>query len=270
MSLSRGGPVVVGVDGSECSQLAVDFAAREAAWHERELRIVHAFIWPLMRVPTGTAGLREQAEKWLSEAAGSAASTAPGVIVTTAVVTGAAGAVLLDAARTAGMLVVGSRGLGGFGRLLLGSVGSQAASYAPCPVVIVRDAPSPDGPVFVGVDGSAPSEAAVGFAFAEAEVRKAPLVAVHGFGGEVSDYERHLLAESLGGFAGRYPEVSLDIRFVDGEPAKALLAASEEASLLVVGSRGRGGFKGLLLGSVSQAAVQHAACPVAVLRPEEG
>lgn len=270
MSLSRRGPVIVGVDGSECSLIAVDFAAREAAWHERELRLVHAFIWPMMRVPAGTAGLREQAEGWLRDAAESALAAAPGVIVATDLITGAPGAVLLDAGRTAGLLVVGSRGLGGFGGLLLGSVGAQAAAYAPCPVVIVREAPTPEGPVVVGVDGSAASEAAVGFAFAEASVRKAPLVAVHGADGEVSDYERHLLAESLGGFSVRFPEVALDIRYVDGKPATALLKASEGASLLAVGSRGRGGFKRLLLGSVGQAAVQHASCPVAVVRPQEG
>lgn len=258
---------MVGVDGSEHSLIAVDFAAREAGWHERELRIVHAFIWPIMRVPTGTAGLRQQAEGWLRDAAERGMSTAPGVIVTTGLITGAAGAVLLDAASTAGLLVVGSRGLGGFGRLLLGSVGAQAASYAPCPVVIVREAPAPDGPVVVGVDGSAASEAAVGFAFAEAAVRKAPLVAVHGVDGEVGDYERHLLAESLGGFASRFPEVALDIRYSEQRAPDALLEASKGASLLAVGSRGRGGFKGLLLGSVSQAAVQYAACPVAVIRP---
>ena len=279
MGFNHKGPVLAGVDGSAYALDAVDYAARLAARHGRALRLVHAFVWPMLGVATGPpqgvapdepggAGLKGQAEAWLDEAAARAAAAAPDVTVTTEITPGAPGAVLLAASAEAGALVVGSRGLGGFGALLLGSVSTQLASYARCPVVVVREAQAPEGPVVVGVDGSAPAEAAVGFAFAEAAARGASVVAVHGGDEKDGGYTRHLLAEALGGWAARYAEVDYTTRFVAEKPAKALVAASEEAGLLVVGSRGRGGFKGLLLGSVSQAAVQYARCPVAVVRED--
>ncbi|GLZ77740.1 universal stress protein [Actinorhabdospora filicis] len=266
MTLTRSGPVTVGIDGSGDALEAVEFAARAAVSHDRRLRIVHAYIWPLMRTPVGVSGMRDQAEQWLRDAAAHATASAPGVTSDTEIVTGSAGAVLVAESRACALLVLGSRGLGGFGGLLLGSVGTQLASHAEAPVVIVRSGGTPGGPVVVGVDGSEPAEEAVGLAFDMAAASGVGVLAVHADDGDVSNYDRHLLAESLGGYAGRYPDVPVEARHASGRAAQALVECSAGASLLVVGSRGRGGFKGLLLGSVSQAAVTHASCPVMVVR----
>lgn len=266
MTLTRSGPVTVGIDGSGDALEAVEFAARAAVSHDRRLRIVHAYIWPLMRTPVGVSGMREQAETWLRDASAHAEAAAPGVMSDTELVTGAAGAVLLAESRACALLVLGSRGLGGFGGLLLGSVGTQLASYSEAPVVIVRSGGTASGPVVVGVDGSEPAEAAAGLAFEMAAAAGVGVLAVHVDEGAVGGYDRHRLAESLGGYAGRHPDVPVETRHAPGRPAQALVECSEGASLLVVGSRGRGGFKGLLLGSVSQAVVTHASCPVMVVR----
>ncbi|HEX5568137.1 MAG TPA: universal stress protein, partial [Streptomyces sp.] len=141
-------------------------------------------------------------------------------------------------------------------------------------------------PVLVGVDGSPGGEAALGFAFAEASLRGAPLVALHTWNnwtGPVSggpdeplplvydvdmlrDEEERVLVEALSGWQAEYPDVTVHRRLVQGRARPALIEASGSAQLLVVGARGRGGFSGLLLGSVSQAVLQHAHCPVAVVR----
>lgn len=268
MTLTRSGPVTVGVDGSGDALEAVEFAARAAVSHDRRLRIVHAYIWPLMRTPIGVAGMREQAEQWLRDADAAAKAAAPDVMSDTELVTGAPGAVMLGESRACALLVVASRGLGGFGGLLLGSVGSQLAAHAEAPVVVVRAGGITDGPVVVGIDGSAHAEAAVSYAFDMAAATSVDLLAVSADDGDVGNYQRHLLAESTGSYAKRYPDVRVETRYLQGKAAKALVECSAGASLLVVGSRGRGGFKGMVLGSVSQAAVHHALCPVMVVRAE--
>ncbi|MFI7427801.1 universal stress protein [Micromonospora sp. NPDC049836] len=293
MTSDNGNPVVVGVDGSAIALEAVRAAAREAVLRRRPLRIVHAFIWPLMNVPLGpdpsgpaTGGLRHQAERYVAEAVAEAAAVAPDLPVTGAVVDGAAVRVLLDEACQGALLVLGNRGLGGFAGLLIGSVTVQVSTRAQCPVLVVRGEPRAAGPVVVGVDGSESAAAALGWAVEAAARRGAPLVAVHAWlyptpvtPGDVlplghdldalaADGQR-LLAESVEGPAARHPEVPVQQRLVRGSPAGALVEASRTAQLVVVGARGRGPLAGLLLGSVSHAVLHHAHCPVAVV-PQSG
>ncbi|MGW5641089.1 universal stress protein, partial [Streptomyces sp. NPDC003832] len=226
------------------------------------------------------------ADRLVAEAVERARETAPGVDVSHAVVTGEPLTVLEAQSREAELVVVGSRGMGGFVGLLVGSTAVHLAAHGQCPVLVVRDEPAVDGPVVVGVDGSEPGERAVEFAFAEAALRKAPLVAVHAWNtwnaplpppqhtsepyanppGTLSGEEERLLSEALAGHRERYPDVVVEHRVVRGRTREVLIEASRSAQLVVVGARGRGGFQGLLLGSVSQALLHHAHSPLAVVR----
>jgi len=288
--------VVVGTDGSAESCRAVAFAASEATLRGAPLSIVHAFVWPYYRVRLGPpeygpadGGLHAAAERILTDATTVALDVAPEVSVATALVTGAPAQVLLEAAQEAELLVVGNRGLGGFTGLLVGSVGVQMAAHAACPVVVVREPASATPgqgvrPVVVGVDESPVSGPAVEFAFREADLRGTDLVAVRAWtrprttrpGDRVPvGYDREAmhraearaLSEALAGYRQRHPGVSVVEKVVRGHAGRILVDASAGAELLVVGSRGRGGFRGLLLGSVSQAAIHHAHCSVAVVHP---
>ncbi|MFE9692302.1 universal stress protein [Micromonospora sp. NPDC005806] len=290
MNSANGAAVVVGVDGSEPALRAVRLAAEEAARRHRPLRVVHGFIWPLLRVPVAApaegppgGGLRHQAEELVAAAVAEAERTTPGLRVSGEIIDGEAAAVLLGESPTATMIVLGDRGLGGFATLVVGSVAIQVASYADCPVLVARGAARATGPVVVGVDGSALSRAAVEFAVEEAAVRGTRLHAVHAYTHPVSGgpgdmqplvYEENqlrgeedrILAESLTGLAERYPEVPVTREAVHGRPVAVLTEASREAQLVVVGGQGRGELSGLLLGSVSQGVLHHADCPVTVLR----
>ncbi|MEK2494957.1 universal stress protein [Kitasatospora purpeofusca] len=271
-------PVLVGVDGSEASLAAVDVAVREARLRGRGLRIVHAFIWPLMHVPLGPAqggpaegGLRHQAENVLADARARARALDPRLEITAELVTGEPLTVLAHRSRDSCLVVVGSRGLGRFGALLIGSVAVHLAAHAACPVLIVRGRPEPDGPVLVAVDGSGVGAEALGFAFAEASARRVPLTALHVAHPSASlpGQEERALAEALAGHRDTYPDVELRSELIEAHARPALIDASRAAQLLVVGARGRGGFAGMLLGSTSQAMIQHADCPVVVVRHEE-
>ncbi|WP_282692468.1 universal stress protein [Streptomyces sp. CC208A] len=283
------GPIVVGADGSSSSLAAVEEAAREARRRGAGLRIVHAFVWPAMHPPSLLGlegGFRERVEQLVAEAAVRAGETAPGVEVTSAVVTGQPLTVLEKESRGADLVVVGTHGTGGFAGLLVGSTGVHLAAHGSCPVLVVREGGAASGPVLLGVDGSPEGERAVDFAFAEAALREAPLVALHAWTtwnaplpppqdesepyanppGALAAGEERLVAEALAGHRDRYPGVTVEPRVVRGRTREALIEASRSAQLLVVGARGRGGFTGLLLGSVSQALLHHAHCPVAVAR----
>jgi nucleotide-binding universal stress UspA family protein len=221
--------------------------------------------------------------RYAAEAPAEAGKAAPEVAVSGAVVDGAATPVLLDESRTAALVVLGHRGLGGFAGLLIGSVTVQVSARAQCPVLVVRGEPRADGPVVVGVDGSANSSEAIAFAFDEASHRGAPLLAVHAWlypspvgPGDILPLvydldalgaeEERALAESVAGFAARYPDVPVRHRLVQGSPARVLVEESKVAQLVVVGAHGRGALGGLLLGSVSHAVLHHAHSPLAIVR----
>ncbi|MBC9713906.1 universal stress protein [Streptomyces sp. TRM66268-LWL] len=287
------GPVVVGVDGSPSSLAAVEVAAREARLRGSGLRLVHAFGWPSGHVPPGVppwnpadVGLRVLVDGTLADAERRAQAVAPQVDVTRDVVVGEPLTVLEIESRTAELAVVGTRGLGKFAALLLGSTAVHLVTHGRCPVLVVRGRPDPEGPVLLAVDGSRGAVGAVEFAFAEASLRGAELLALHVWNicteraydhpadppfasydeERLRAVEERLLAESLCGLRDKYQDVAVRHRLVRGRIRPSLIEAGGGAQLVVVGARGRGGFAGLLLGSVSQAVLQHAHCPVAVVR----
>ncbi|MGI5373077.1 universal stress protein [Streptomyces sp. CA-251387] len=290
------GPVVVGVDGSPSSLAAVEVAAREAGLRGVALRLVHAFGWPAAHIPAGGrfwepsgAGVRELIDGTLAEAERRAHALAPRTEIQREVVVGEPLTVLEIESRTASLAVVGSRGHSRFGALLLGSTAGHLAAHAACPVLVVRGTPQPGRPVLVAVDGSPASRGAVEFAFAQASLHGVDLLALHAWSTRTEraydapadppfvtydeerlrDEEERVLAEALGGLREKYPDVAVDRRLVRGRIRHTLIEASADAGLVVVGARGHGGFAGLLLGSVSQALLHHAHCPVAVVRTEE-
>lgn len=282
-------PVIVGVDGSPSALSAVDWAATEASAMGRPLHIVHGLgvtLGPTLGGP-GDSGVEAAAERLLTQAENRARATTRDVKITSELVVAAPAPALLGQAQEAELLVVGSRGLGGFTGLLVGSVGVAVAAHAPCPVVVVRPPEDADrssgehaGRVVVGVDGSELSAAAIRFAFEVAARRGVGVTAVHSWAvpipvhpslvipvDNLEEVEHRLLEESLQDEQQRFPDVDVVAKLVHASPAHALMVESGEAQLVVVGSRGHGGFAGMLLGSVSQAVLQHADCPVAVIRP---
>ncbi|MFH8239819.1 universal stress protein [Streptomyces sp. NPDC018321] len=285
------GLVVVGVDGSSSSLAAVDVAVREARLRSAALHVVHGFTWPALHPPAGPSplgpargALRESVEHMVSVAARRARAQAPDVEVTHAVVVGEALAVLEAQSRGATLLVVGNRGHGRLAGVLVGSVPAHLAAHAHCPVMVVRGRPDPVGPVLAGVDGSPESRAAVVLACTEAAIRGTGLVALHVWGtrGDRTEVmlglrteEEHaarlraeaeqVLTDALTGLSGSRTGVKVSRRSVRGPVRQSLIAESEGAQLLVVGARGHGGFAGLLLGSVSQAGLHRADCPVVVV-----
>ncbi|HEX6345921.1 universal stress protein [Umezawaea sp.] len=284
-------PIVAGVDGSSSALDAVEWAARECARHRVPLRLVHALLIPVQGYPELLISAHEarqamegQAEAWLAEAEKAARAAAPTVDVEAVRLSGAVVPVLVEESREARMVVLGSQGLGGFTGLLVGSTAVGLSAHGLCPVVVVRGDPGPDAPVVVGVDGSPASEAAIGFAFEAASTRGAPLTAVMTWTDflvdspynearlaidweRVEEAERRLLAQRMAGWQEKYPDVRVNRLVLRDRPVRALLKLAEDAQLLVVGSRGHGGFTGMLLGSTSQALVYHAPCPLAVVRP---
>jgi nucleotide-binding universal stress UspA family protein len=289
-------PILVGVDGSASALQAVRWAAREAARRHKPLRLLHVcFLMPVehpkqMAPPAPyEVAIHEQGQHWLNEAARTARTAAPNVAVTGDLRDGFTADVLVRESASAHLLVLGSRGVGGFRGLLVGSVSVALSAHAHCPVVVMHgptdDAPAESGPIVVGVDGSPLSDAAVEFAFTAAAERGVPLIAVHSWvdvnmAGAwaalpftidwdlVGAQEARRLDEVLAGWQEKYPDVEVRKVVERDRPERALLKAAAGAQLVVVGSRGRGALTGIGLGSVSQTLLHHAECPVAVARVE--
>lgn len=292
LSVSVRRSVVAGVDGSPQARRAARWAAAEAARREVPLRLVTAFPWVRDHAvghPGEDANRREvllgRARDGLVAAAGEAARIAPGVPVEQQVVIGSPIPVLAEEARRAHVLVVGDRGLGRLERVLVGSVAVALAAHGASPVVVVRgDGPEPGQrmPVLVGVNGTETSETALAFAVEAAVAREVPLIAVHTWldwpldpvlaaplgGDAVAEQQRQLLAEQLAGWSAKYPELEVELVVEPGRPARVLLERARRAQLVVVGSRGHTELTGLALGSVGNALVRRAPCPVAVVPPE--
>ncbi|MFF0410319.1 universal stress protein [Kitasatospora sp. NPDC004745] len=266
--------VVVGVDPSEPNRAAVDWAADEASRRRADLRLVHA--------RSGAAGPVEAQRldrEWTRVAADH-----PEVTVAAELVDGAPREALLTAAADAALLVLGARGAGGFPRLLVGSTSLHAAAHAACPVVVVHQdaATGGDGGVVVGVEGKDEEGPVLAYAFETARRQSLPLTVVHawsyplvlGPGHEVppvyeeghieAEHER-LLAEALAGWRERFPDVAVTATAVRSGSAKELVSASAGHTLVVVGRRGEPSGPFGRLGSTSQAVVQYARCPVAVV-----
>jgi nucleotide-binding universal stress UspA family protein len=282
-------PVIVGFDGSASATIAVRYGAREALLRGRDLHLLHAFGWPLIYPPFGAEydpherGPRVAMLKLLSQTARDVEQDHPALRVHTRLIDGSPGGVLVAASREAELLVVGHRGLGGFTGLLAGSVGIQAAGHAHSPVVVVRGDPgSVDAPVVLGVDGSPGALAAAEAAFAQAQRRGVELLVAHHRSPHASRAQAEAvmtgrdprlsavdeIAAGVRGVAERYADVKWRIEMVDGDSAStALLAVTGDtgAGLLVVGSRGIGGFRAMVMGSTSRTLIEHAPCPLLVV-----
>lgn len=289
--------VVVGVDGSAPSRKAVRWATREAMLRNVPLGLVHVLptavatlpglTWPGTPPPVELSQWHEDEGRRVLADAMSVVKDAAGngevpevnieLFYSPLVPT------LVDLSKEARMVVVGSRGRGALRRVLLGSVSNGLVHHAHCPVAVIhQDTPIAARrntlPVVVGVDGSEASELATALAFDEASWRGVELVAVHAYADArlfaIADTDwtalrssaEETLAERLAGFQERYRDVSVRRLIVWDDPAVHLLTQSEAAQLLVVGSHGRGGFAGMLLGSVSTAVANAARTPVVVAR----
>ena len=267
--------VVVGVDPSEGSQTALLWAAGEAKRRSCALEILHAWV---------EVGSMDEALAVARRAASAVKTIYPALEVRVDTPQAAAAEALVEASGRAELLVVGPRGLGGFRELLLGSVSHQCLQHAHCPVAVIRTRTQSGGPrvadtIVVGVDGSAGSDLALRWALEEADRRSARVRAVYAWQyppvgsysvGPPEGYQTVAteIVEDAGRVAAEFaPEVKVETVSRFGAPVQVLLDESEGADMLVLGSRGRGGFRGLLLGSVGNEAGHYARCPVVVVRP---
>ncbi|MEU6982078.1 universal stress protein [Streptomyces sp. NPDC046324] len=294
-------PLVVGVDGSDASLTAVDWAVDEAVRHGLSLRIVHASMWERYEgvVPTWATN-RPSGQVLAENIAGTAAERArrraPDLPLTTDVLAEDASTGLLREGQEGAILVVGSRGRGEFADLLLGSVSLIVAARAHCPVVVVRGdrqaLEARHGRVLLGVGEQDVDSPAVRFAFREAAVRDAELDVVRAWrrpahepvdhllltgdgGAYFAERSSELLDKALEAAASEHPRVRLRRTTVEGAAHRVLTERSAAADLLVVGARRRDRLVGLELGRVAHRALHHASCPVAVVpqrnpEPPEG
>ncbi|MBD0842135.1 universal stress protein [Streptomyces sp. TRM68416] len=279
-------PLVVGVDGSEPSLRAVDWAADEAVVRGVPLRLVHACLWSRYEGTALARDLGRRGEPTPQDIVGAATERArtrqPGLEVSSEVVFEEPEYALVHAGRQASALIVGTRGRSGIAELLLGSVSLAVAAQADCPVIVLRGShdnratPPVHGRVLVGVGEDA---AAVGFAAAEARRRGVPLEAVRVWRCPAHESSDHpLLADAPAllheeqaqkaldeALHGLPPDLEVHRRTVEGHARRVLVDLSTRADLLVVGARRREGHFGLQLGRVAHAALHHSACPVAVV-----
>lgn len=292
------GAIVVGTDLSQRAGRAVEWASARAAATGRTLQVVLAL--PEVPIPARShllASMQEQdwpghieelAEAKLHEVNNHVLRAHPLLTVETHLVRGAPSYALAQASKTAELVVIGARGAyAPFKVRALGGTADAVVQHAHGPVAVVTDlAEGVDGgPVVVGVDDSAEAQAALRWAAAEAAARGVRLHAVHALdltpwlsaplgGGAIDPVPlaegiRDATERQVDPYRAQYPDLQIDVEVPTGLPEKALLHASEGASLLVVGSRGRGGFAGLLLGSTSKAVLRDAHCPVVILRGDD-
>jgi nucleotide-binding universal stress UspA family protein len=287
-------PIVVGYDGSPQAKDALRWASAESVERGLPLSVVVAAPFPVIDLVGGTdpyfdtnvaKSQEEYGEHLVAE--GMELARSYGVTdVLGSLASEDAPRAILQAAEEASMVVTGSRGQGGFLGVLLGSVSRQVSAHAKCPAVIVRPTPDPDSrELLVGVDGSKAAIAALDFAFDMASRHGYDVRVIHTWDvppvgtltgvprmnppntlAALQEEEMRTTSEVLAGHFGRYPDVKVTQEVLRGSPVKVLADASQHAAMVVIGSRGRGGFVGLLLGSVSHGVAHHARCTVAVVR----
>jgi nucleotide-binding universal stress UspA family protein len=277
--------IIAGVDATPYGFRVAEWAAAEAAYRGAALRIVHALPSWLFeaevepRVREIRDWMLAGGQKIIDEAVAKANARLPEVAVAAELVPGGPARALIEAAKDGVMIVVGCHGASTLAGLVLGSVALQVVTHAPCPAVVVGRAEAPARrEVVVGIDGSAHDQVVIEFACAEASFRSARLRAVYAWThlaardrppaadrDAAAEEAGRMLAERLAGWQERFPELEIVRDLRHERPVTALTAAATGCQLLVVGSRGRGGFDGLRLGSVSHAMLHRARCPVAVV-----
>jgi nucleotide-binding universal stress UspA family protein len=282
--------IVVGYDGSAPSRTAVRYAVAQARLRGAPVRVLVAFDynWQGGRfggVEVLEQTVRQRVQTMVDEVLTEVRAIAPDLAITGTGVLGSPGPVLVDASRTAALVVVGNRGHGGFGALMLGSVGQHVATHAQCPVIVVRGTvDTADGPVVVGADGSDHGNHTLGVAFEEAARRGSALIAIRAYQLPVpygvmamstipyqpemlKAQEAEALADTVRPWRERYPDVKVETLVALGSAGRVLVDVSSSAGLVVVGSHGHSAIAGTLLGSISVQVLHHADCPVLIVRP---
>lgn len=271
--------ILAGYDGSPDSGQTLRWAAREAKARGTTLTVCLAWAPAHIALRRESALYdlaRHQGKEILARGLPYAESVLGPGTVASALADGPAARVLCERSHSAEMVVVGSRGNSELPSLLLGSVAWQVAGHATGRVVVVRGQWRPvnhaPGPVVAGVDGSPASLAALAFAFEEAALRDVPLVVVCALADAAGRLGEAYLIEAdfrraLAGQEEEHPEVTVVRKVVAGPPRTSLLTAADGAQMLVIGCRGRGGLDDMALGSVAQAALHHAPCPVGIVHP---
>jgi nucleotide-binding universal stress UspA family protein len=287
-------PVIVGVDGSEESLLAAEWAALEAQRRSTRLRIVSAPLpAPLVHAyhaspATVTGALRAVSARALNAAVLRSEAVAPGLPVEACLLSGPPPLAMAGSGWDASLLVVGARGAGGFAAMVLGSVSRYAAMHAPCPVVVVRQGTvAVHREIAVGVRDSQEASGALAFAFDEAAMRGADLIVVHAWYGFPSALRLSVdgedvelpsadpeqitagaasgLAAALKGWRDKYPGVPVRHDVIHGHPARVLAGYSARADLVVLGRHDGGRAGGAGIGTIQHAVLDHARGPVAVV-----
>ncbi|QBF46833.1 universal stress protein [Janibacter limosus] len=287
--------VVAAVDGSHRDAAVIEWAGAEAVALSAPLHLVHAVdlgtplsaYGELLTSPEIVDRVEQESVRVVTEARATAEAARPGLAVTTALPTGSPSGALLAAAEGARVLVVGSARKNRAERIVLGTTSMSVVAHAPCPVVLVpenADATG-DGRVVVGIDGSEHSTLAFQHALDAAARRGKKVTTVTSWNVEVvggvvvtepgtPEWEtvdaryRDMAERTIAADRQAHPEIEVDVQVVHGRAADSLVEVAEGADLLLVGSRGRGGFRGMLLGSVSQRVLALATCPVAILHKQ--
>ncbi|GAA3394972.1 universal stress protein [Cryptosporangium minutisporangium] len=287
--------VVVGTDGSPHADIALQWALRYAEARQLAVRMVTATEWPAAAnsatryaINDTITAAHDGARRMLDAAVARSRTSHPSLEITGEVSSEAAVPALLAASENSHLLVVGRRGLNPVMTALLGSVSTSLVNHAHCPVAVIHEdrQTGDDRPVVAGLDGSKRDLATLRVAFDEAARRGAPLVAAHAWSDvplaelvilgsrAVHSYEElraeasTLVTDQLAAWRARYPDVTVQTSIHNDQPAATLIELGQGAGLLVVGSHGRGGFAGMVLGSVARRVVHHANCPVIVVRGE--
>lgn len=281
--------VVVGVDGSEAGATALAWAAREADRRHASLRVLHSYTVPVYAgdlmggaayLAADPEALHEGHVHLVEEQVASVRLAFPDLPVEPNVEVGSPSQSLVTASKAAEIVVTGSQGAGAASALFLGSVAHSVAHHALCPVALIPSAGSLTAitRVVVGTDGSAASAVAVAWAHQEAELWGAKLCVVHaweypyvevGYPSGIQDDAAMVLTNATAALpTGGSPALDVEAKLVQGSPAMSLLEETNESDLLVVGARGRGALRSMLLGSTTSYAIHHARCPVVIVHAE--